>query len=404
MTTLTKIFYCIFIIAITALGQMNNTFYIPSLPLIQSEFGISVSDTQLILVLGFTFFGLSQLVYGPLTDIFGRRPIIITGLSIFLLGSIVCSVATNFHLLLLGRIIEGLGIGCVGVIARAMIRDCFTGDKLLKYTSYLTICFLITPVFSPFLGGIVEYYLGWHWIFIILVISPFLLISIALFKLKETRISNDMTLTLQNIKESYNIVLKSPRFLGLVLNNMLTFSGEIAFLTTASFLFQQKLGYSAKEFSYIPLMLLPSVILGNAFVIQLVKRFDIKKIMLLGMSMLLIGALLMLTFAKLTSLSTASLIIPMIIYLFGSGIILPISSAGSMILFSKQAGIAGGITGSIAMLGTGLINFGLYKLPVYSQMSLGGLLVILSILNFVIFYSLAWRYWDKHVISSLENT
>ena len=115
---------------------------------------------------GFSF---SQLFFGPLSDHFGRRPILLCGLSGFVIGSFLCAIASSVEILLLFRLFQGLSIGAASVSARVIMRDCFSGYQLMKVASYTGIAYSLIPLTAPLIGGYIQKYTHWRMIFVSLI-------------------------------------------------------------------------------------------------------------------------------------------------------------------------------------------------------------------------------------------
>lgn len=147
---------------IIATGQVGVSIYLPSLPLISQELGISSADVQLLVTLFLVGFGGSQLFYGPLSDALGRRPIFILGQGVYLVGTLLCFTMTNnFTALVLGRLLQGLGAGSASVLGRSVLRDSYSGYHLTKAMSYISITASILPILAPVIGGWVAWHFSW---------------------------------------------------------------------------------------------------------------------------------------------------------------------------------------------------------------------------------------------------
>ena len=137
---------------IISTGQVGVSIYLPSLPMISKALQISQSDVQLLVTLFLIGFGVSQLFYGPLSDAIGRRPVFLLGQGIYLTGTLMCILFThNIWILVLGRLLQGLGSGSASVLGRSVLRDCYDGRELTKALSYVSVTASIMPVLAPVL-------------------------------------------------------------------------------------------------------------------------------------------------------------------------------------------------------------------------------------------------------------
>src|SRR3990167_10551355 len=161
--------------------------YLPSLPAIGQYFLVPDSSIQLTLTMYLLGFSLSQLIYGPLSDQYGRRIVIISGITIFLIGTMICAVATNHTVLLIARLIAGIGAGACGVLNRAIASDCFKGSDLSKAWSYTTTTLVVTLIVAPILGGYVQEVFGWRSNFLLAALCVFIALFVVFKFLPETR-------------------------------------------------------------------------------------------------------------------------------------------------------------------------------------------------------------------------
>ena len=153
--------------ALAAIGTLATTIVLPSFSSIATDIDVSVRDLAWLLSSFFAAFALGQLVIGPLSDRIGRRPLVLTGLAIFVAGSLLCAVADNLQLLIVGRIIQALGVCAASVLSRAIARDLFDGEVLARALALIMVAMPAAPGFSPLLGSLLEENLGWRQTFVL---------------------------------------------------------------------------------------------------------------------------------------------------------------------------------------------------------------------------------------------
>ena len=153
--------------ALAAIGTLATTIVLPSFSSIATDIDVSVRDLAWLLSSFFAAFALGQLVIGPLSDRIGRRPLVLTGLAIFVAGSLLCAVADNLQLLIVGRIIQALGVCAASVLSRAIARDLFDGEVLARALALIMVAMAAAPGFSPLLGSLLEENLGWRQTFVL---------------------------------------------------------------------------------------------------------------------------------------------------------------------------------------------------------------------------------------------
>lgn len=172
---------------VIATGQVGVSIYLPSLPLISADLGVSKSDLQSIVTLFLVGFGLSQLFYGPLSDAIGRRPVFLMGQAVYISGTLLCICFTdNLIALESGRLLQGLGAGSASVLGRSILRDSYDGSQLTKALSYLAITASIMPIISPVFGGWIAFHIHWEAVFTFVLIYLLATFAVGWYILPET--------------------------------------------------------------------------------------------------------------------------------------------------------------------------------------------------------------------------
>lgn len=171
---------------LAALGPLSTDMYLPSLPAIARELGASTAGTQLTLSAFLVGFAAGQLVYGPVSDRVGRRPVLAAGLGIFVAASLACAVAPTIELLVAGRFLQALGAAGPIVLARAMVRDLYEGPRAGRELSRMGTIMGLVPAFAPILGGVLQGAFGWRANFLAAVLFGLALAAVALTVMPET--------------------------------------------------------------------------------------------------------------------------------------------------------------------------------------------------------------------------
>ncbi|RPH68265.1 MAG: MFS transporter, partial [Hyphomicrobiales bacterium] len=153
------------LVAISAIGPLSLNIFIPSMPGLQDEFGIPYGKAQLTLTLFLIGMAVCQLIYGPISDRVGRRPMLLGGMAVFVLASVLAALAPSIEVLIGARLLQALGGAAGIVLARAMVRDVFDRDKSASVISYITMAFVVAPMVAPVLGGFIEAIAGWRYDF-----------------------------------------------------------------------------------------------------------------------------------------------------------------------------------------------------------------------------------------------
>jgi Bcr/CflA subfamily drug resistance transporter len=379
------LFLCILLIT---LGQFIDI-YLPSMPSMAVDLNTSVSIIQLSITLAMIAFGF-VFVYGPLSDYYGRRTVALLGISIFILGSIICILAPNIYVLLVGRVLQGgIGIACAGAVAPAAVRDIFTGQKLVRAYAYVSMFLAITPFIAPVIGGYLQHYIGWRANFGFLLLYACIIFLLFLKWFPETNsYVKQVNIVPKIIVKNYLHVLTNRKFLGFILCLVLVFSGEIAYAIVAPFLLQTKLGITPVQNGWLILFTVSGFLTGSFLSSHFSSRTNIKKPISMGMACITIGSLVMLLFALMGYMSVILLVVPMLIYMLGAGLIYSNCIAGCMGLFPEKAGIASASVSGLQIAGAGLFNVIVSHLHVNNQLPLAGILSILSLSTILVFYVL----------------
>ncbi|AFC86301.1 multidrug effflux MFS transporter [Frateuria aurantia] len=233
---------------LSAIGPFAIDMYLPALPAIGNWFHSSSSWVQASLGVFFLCFGASQLLYGPWSDRVGRKPPLLAGLLIFLVGSIGCALAPSIGLLIAFRCLQGLGAGAMSVIPRAVVRDLFTGVDAARMMARLMVVFSVSPILAPLSGSLVVQYLPWQWIFGWTGLFAVIGLLMTRRALPETRLP-DPRQKAGRAWRTYLDLARDARFLILVGIGALGSAGFFVYLSGSSFVLINHYGLSPRQFS-----------------------------------------------------------------------------------------------------------------------------------------------------------
>lgn len=235
---------------LAAVGPFAIDMYLPSLPEVAADLGASTQATQTTLSAFFAAFGLSQLVYGPLSDQFGRKPPLYVGLSIFLAGTIVCALAPTIGFLVFGRLVQGIGAATVMVVPRAMIRDLHTGPAATRLMATVMLVISVSPMLAPLAGSGVMAVSGWRAIFWVLAVGAVISLVVTAVALSETLPPERRVPARprQLVMGTWRL-LRDPEFMGLSFIAGFGMASFFVFLASASFVYTSEFGLSPTGFS-----------------------------------------------------------------------------------------------------------------------------------------------------------
>ena len=346
---------------ISSLARFVLDSYLPSLPAISQNFGISDESTQLTLTLYLLGFSLSQLVYGPLSDRYGRRLIILIGLCILIVGNMACAISNSHSILLLARLIAGVGAGSCGVLNRAIASDCFKGAEFSKAWSYTTTALVITLSVAPVLGGYIQELGGWRANFILATFFVGIVLLVVFKFLPEThpqklRQVAGNSLGMRKVFQDYASIFTSTPFIMGALCYTLAFSGLIAYFQVSPLLFINTLGLTPSQYGWCSLVIAAHYLVGGLIVTKFAGRVGTDYLLRIGTLLLILGGLLMLLAYLYDYLTVAAVLIPASIYVVGARIVIPNAIANSMEKVRHLNGSSSALIGCIQMLGSSLIS------------------------------------------------
>lgn len=343
---------------ITSLARFVLDSYLPSLPAIGHYFSMPARDVQLTLTFYLLGFSISQLFYGPLSDRFGRRKIIVFGISIFLLGNLICSLSVSPVMLLIFRLVAGAGAGACGVINRAIASDCFKGADFSRAWSYTTTTLVLTLIVAPVLGGYVQYGFGWRANFFLAAGVTAVVLWIILKYLPETNTrTNTFKLDFRKIFNDYLFILRSRKFVFCTLCYTLAFAGLIAYFQVSPLIYINIFGLTPVEYGWTSLVIALSYLAGGVVVSRLAHHMGIHKLLILGTLVLITGGtLMMLTAYLFADMKLWSILLPAAVYVVGARIVIPNAIAGSMEEFRHLGGSTSALIGCIQMLGSSIVS------------------------------------------------
>ena len=232
------------------IGPFAIDMYLPAMPVIAEDLQASVSASQATLMAFFISFGVSQLVYGPASDVFGRKPPLYFGLVVFALASIGCAMSPTINWLIAMRFVQGIGAAAVMSIPRAVIRDCYTGNEATRLMSTIMIIIAISPMFAPLLGSAVIIPFGWRAVFVAVSLASIVGFLMTRFGLTETLLpENRSPFKFSRMMSAFGVLFRDTHYMGLTLIGGMGMGSFFAFLATSSFLYMDYYGLTSFQYS-----------------------------------------------------------------------------------------------------------------------------------------------------------
>ncbi|ALK10864.1 multidrug effflux MFS transporter [Blastochloris viridis] len=335
---------------LTSLAALSTDMYLPSLPSIAGELAAAASDVQLTLSAFLVGFALGQVVYGPLSDRYGRKPVLLAGLAIYVAASAACAMATSVEMLIAARFVQAIGACGPMVIGRAIVRDLYSGARAGQELARMGSIMGLVPAVAPVLGGILEMTFGWRSSFLVMLTYGVAASAAVLLALPETltRRAPEVPSPLA-IARVFGVILRDGGFRGYLGIVVTVYAGLFAWISGSSFVLQGLYGFSQIAFGAAFSVGVLGYVAGTVIATRLNPAIGIDRTVGLGTAASALGGVAMLA-VVLTPIEAPMLIVAaMVIYMLGFGLSFPSAIAGALIPFPDRAGAASSLVGFAQM-------------------------------------------------------
>ena len=331
---------------------------VASMPGLRRYFDISVSQAQMTLSVFVVAFAIAQLAYGPLSDRFGRRPTLVTGLFMFFLASLACALAGSIEQLIVARFFQALGCCAPTVIGRAIVRDVHGAEGTARMMGYISAGMSLLICAWPMVGGQLEQQFGWRAVFALHALAGGgVLLAAWLFLAESNRHPDPAATGIARSFAGYRALLSDRRFIGYALCNAFTYGGIMAFLYSASFVFMGVLGLAAWQFGLMFGLAISGYILGNLVTARMVNRVGINRLMRIGTALGAAAGMVMAVLALSGIYTVIAIIVPYFFFLVATGLNQPSAMAGAIGPFPRKAGTSSALLGFLQLASGALIGF-----------------------------------------------
>ncbi|MDT5134373.1 MAG: transporter, family, multidrug resistance protein, partial [Mycobacterium sp.] len=339
--------------ALVALGPLTIDMYLPALPKIGDDLGVSSSVVQLTLTGTLAGLALGQLIVGPLSDSLGRRLPLISGIVLHMLASILCIASPNIVMLGAARTLQGIGASAAMVVAIAVVGDLFAESVAATVLSRLMLVLGVAPVVAPSLGAAVLLHASWHWVFAVLVVLAGGLLLLAALALPETLPRDHRRpLRVRGIAATYAELLRDPKFVILVLVAALGMSGLFAYIAGAPFVLQGRFGLGQQAFALVFGAGAVALIGATQFNIVLLKRFSPQTIVLWALVAAVAACAAFVALAVSHAGGLAGFVVPVWAILASMGFVVPNAPAVALTRHPEASGTSAAVLGA-AQFGLG---------------------------------------------------
>lgn len=363
------------IVIMVACGQMAQTIFVPALPDISKSFNINPGQLQAIMACYLLSYGLLQFVYGPASDRLGRKPVLIFGLSLFVVGAVVASMATSYNAFIAATLLQGAGTASAGALCRSIPRDHYFGEPLVKFNSFVSMAVVFSPLIAPFAGSLMTHYFGWQSVYELLAVFGLFVVLLIIFKFNESLPAARRKP--EPVLQSYRFVLTNKKFKSYLVCLVATFAGIAAFEAVAGVFYGHVLKLSPFWVSCYFVAPIPGYLAG-AFYAGRLK--DNTKGMYHSVALLGAGALFLLIPGFSNLVIGWSLLVGSVLFFTGAGILFPVLTSAALEPFPRHAGVAGALLGGLQNFGAGLAALSMSLVPMHGQLSLGVLCAMMVVL------------------------
>jgi DHA1 family bicyclomycin/chloramphenicol resistance-like MFS transporter len=335
------------LVTMTAVAPVSLYILMPVLPVLATSFGQNISVAQMTVSLYMVGFACSQLIMGPLSDRFGRRPVLLAGLGLTVVAGIGCMFAATLPQLIVARFLQALGGATGMVVARAIIRDIYSHERVSSMISLVTGVMMIAQTLSPLTGGLLESAFGWRSIFYVATAASLAIAVMIALALPETRKARAVT---SGFRGDVGSLFRSRTFIGYMLCQILAAQLIFAFSAGSPYIVIMQMGRSSAEYGAWFASTAGAYLVGNLCCARFAPHYQLNRLIWFGLTLQLTGSLLNLVWG-LTGLNQAPswLFITQMLVMFANAFVMANSMAGALSVRPEAAGTAAGTIGFLQM-------------------------------------------------------
>ena len=337
--------------ALLGIQPITTDLYLPALPALTGSFSAPMSQAQLTLSALLLAFGVSQLVWGPLSDRFGRRPILLCGLAAYLVAAIGSAMAPSMEQLIVWRAVQGAAMGAVVMCARALVRDLYPPQDGARIMSKgLSGLGALACISAP-VGGLLAQYHGWRAALLAVAVFGASALVLVVLRFKETLMAkNPQALQPAILLKTWKNILGNPTFLAFSALSAASYGGLFTFLASSSFVFITLLGLSKTQFGMVMFFTSISYVAGTFLCRRLLLRFSVQQTIAIAAFISLGGGTLMGSLAWAGVVNVWAVVLPLGLFMVGHGIHQPCGQSGAIGPFPQSAGAASAMNGFFMMV------------------------------------------------------
>jgi DHA1 family bicyclomycin/chloramphenicol resistance-like MFS transporter len=381
--------------AMTAVTALSIDMSLPAQPALAAAFGVAGSTAQLTLSLFLIGFAAAQIVTGYLSDVLGRRRVMLGGLALFTVSGVACAASPTIEVLLACRVLQGIGAAAAPVVARAMVRDTQPGAQAARLLSSMLAALAVAPMVAPVIGGALLNVFGWRAIFGMLALCGVALFAIATGTLVETLPAERRST--HGLVRGFATFLRTPGTRLPMLVSCASFAGQFAYISDSPFVLIGGYGVPSSRYGFYFAATALALMLGSLSGGAMLRAGRSPRgMVVLGASLLFAGGVLVVVGTR-ADLGVAGFLVPMLVYFFGVGLTSPSATALAMEPAPQLAGTASAAIGSLQMVAGALSGYETTRIGGSSPRTFALVVVVMGTLAFALALGAARRHRARSV-------
>jgi MFS transporter, DHA1 family, multidrug resistance protein len=378
-------------VALFVYGWLSVNIYLPILPQLAAVFHTSSVAARLTITVFLLGFALTQLVWGPLSDRFGRKLVLIAGLAVGVIGAMLAGTANNIYVFVAARFLESLGLGVAPVLGRSMLTDALDRAHVAIAMAYVAIVVAVVPAVAPIVGGYIDLFLSWRGIFFFLALYGAALLSVCVLLLPETNRNRSPGLRATEVISEMEEITGNLRYVGYLLAYGLAYGTLVGYYAAAPFIFVTDLGFSTRAYGFLLIFNVVFYVLGASVSRVAVPKLGPDRPIVFALAAYVLASVIFFVLDFITTMNTLSVLLPMSVFIFGTGMVSPAANAGAMTLFKDKAGAATAMIGASIAIGGAISSGALSAVHITRLAELGAYIGASTLLSFVTYVALLQR-------------
>lgn len=371
----------VIITVLLLLGLLGTDIHLSALPEMMRQMETGQQQMQSSISVFLFGVGLSALVYGPLSDKFGRKPVVLTGVVIAIAGNLWGATLSQIEPFLVARFIQGIGSGACVALSRIVLSDIVQGERYAITSSYITLFTGLSIVLGPVVGSFILFWFGWRANFIVIALMLACILAVYALLCPETNKYRNSEIRIRDVFINYKFVLKSDIFISAILLAGIGMTCFVMYTAASPFILQQQFGLSPTYYGWVTAFVGAGLLVSRSLLPRLVRRYGMPTMIIAGLTILLVCGSSLLTLSELSHLSTLSFLLSVSGVFFSYTFIVLCASAISMIPFTDKRGAAGAVYSFSQMALAFVVTTAVSSVPGNAVVLLGTSYIMLPILG-----------------------